>query len=113
MEHGEYPERLADLTPEILKAIPPDLFAGKPLKYERRDEGYLLYSVGRNEQDDNATSLDYVTDEDPWGLINGEWANPQQREQFAAEQWEKPNSSHQESDDLIIRLPLPKMEWKN
>ncbi|WP_145056794.1 hypothetical protein [Adhaeretor mobilis] len=113
LEQGEYPERLADLTPDILEVIPPDLFAGKPLKYERRDEGYLLYSVGRNETDDGGTHLENVMDEEPWRLINGEWANAEQAGEFAAEQWEKLDGTHEESDDMIIRLPLPEIEWKN
>lgn len=51
-EHGKYPAKLADLAPGVLKAIPDDLFTGKPLVYKPADTGYLLYSVGANGQDD-------------------------------------------------------------
>jgi len=51
-QHGSYPESLKQLAPEMLKQIPADLFAGKPLNYRRTPDGYLLYSIGPNEQDD-------------------------------------------------------------
>ena len=45
---GRYPERLAELP------VPPtpDLFTGKPFIYRRKDDGFLLYSVGTNFKDD-------------------------------------------------------------
>jgi hypothetical protein len=49
---GTYPEHLSDLKPAYLKQIPPDIFTGTPLLYQRTDEGYLLYSVGPNRKDD-------------------------------------------------------------
>lgn len=51
-EHGTYPSALADLAPGVLKAVPDDLFAGKPLVYQPADGGYLLSSVGVNGKDD-------------------------------------------------------------
>ncbi len=51
-EKGEYPAALADLAPGYLKAVPEDLFVGKPLVYRRTADGYLLYSVGPNMTDD-------------------------------------------------------------
>lgn len=51
-EHGKYPAKLDDLAPGILKAVPDDLFSGKPLVYKPAEKGYLLYSVGANGQDD-------------------------------------------------------------
>ena len=55
-DHGSYPEKLEDLAPKYLPQIPQDLFAGKPLTYRRTEDGYLLYSVGINEKDDNGRS---------------------------------------------------------
>jgi hypothetical protein len=41
------------LTPRWLKQVPHDVTTGKPLHYERTDDGqFLLYSVGWNESDD-------------------------------------------------------------
>lgn len=51
---GQFPESLAALTPRLLKQVPHDVTTGKPLHYERTDDGqFLLYSVGWNESDDN------------------------------------------------------------
>jgi hypothetical protein len=55
-EKGEFPKALAELAPTYLKAVPEDLFVGKPLHYKRTDEGYLLYSVGPDMVDDGGES---------------------------------------------------------
>jgi hypothetical protein len=57
-EHGHYPKELDALAPKYLAKIPPDLFSGKPLIYRPSDNGYLLYSVGVNGQDDQGRSYD-------------------------------------------------------
>jgi RNA polymerase sigma-70 factor (ECF subfamily) len=51
-EHGAYPESLAALTPEFMAEVPLDEFDGKPLRYRREGEGFILYSVGTNLVDD-------------------------------------------------------------
>ena len=51
-EKGKFPEKLADLSPAYIKAVPSDEFTGLPLKYSRTEAGYLLYSVGPNRIDD-------------------------------------------------------------
>ena len=51
-DHGSYPEKLDDLAPKYLPAIPDDLFSGKALIYRPDEKGYLLYSVGVNGKDD-------------------------------------------------------------
>jgi hypothetical protein len=51
-DHARYPDKLNELFPRYLAAIPKDRFSGGPLRYERRGEGYLLYSIGKNEIDD-------------------------------------------------------------
>jgi len=50
--HGRYPETLNQLSPEFLKQVPDDLFAGNPLNYRRTEDGYLLYSIGTNAEDE-------------------------------------------------------------
>ncbi len=52
LANGTYPQKLADLAPKYLAAIPDDLFTGKPLVYKPAKDGYLLYSVGANGRDD-------------------------------------------------------------
>jgi len=55
---GRYPARLQELMPKYLPAVPDDLFANKPLIYKPSEEGYLLYSVGVNEIDDEGRGRD-------------------------------------------------------
>ncbi len=50
--HGRYPEALADLTPDILEAVPIDDYAGEPLRYAIQDHSYLKYSTGHVAGDD-------------------------------------------------------------
>lgn len=57
-QHGSYPETLDALSPGILKAIPRDWFADGPFVYKREGDGYVLYSVGENAQDDGGKTSD-------------------------------------------------------
>jgi hypothetical protein len=46
-KHGAYPQALAALAPEFIKAVPADFMDGQPLRHRLNDGGhYLLYSVG-------------------------------------------------------------------
>ncbi len=53
-EHGQYPEKLEELVPDFLSAVPEDTHAPPktPLRYRRDAEGALIYSVGENGLDD-------------------------------------------------------------
>jgi hypothetical protein len=51
-EEGEFPDRLEALVPGVLKAVPMDVWSGRPLVYRRTKDGYVLYSVGENLTDD-------------------------------------------------------------
>lgn len=51
-EHGEYPDSLDALAPELLGQVPLDPFTGGPLTYARDGEGFFVYSVGLNGVDD-------------------------------------------------------------
>ncbi len=54
--HGnEPPETLEALVPEYLETVPADPFDGAPLRYRRLPEGYVVYSIGLNLQDDGGT----------------------------------------------------------
>jgi len=52
-DNGKYPKTLNELAPKYLTKIPNDLFTEKPLTYQPNESGYLLYSFGQNEKDDN------------------------------------------------------------
>jgi hypothetical protein len=56
-ERGMYPPKLDALVPDYLATIPQDLFSGKALIYRPAGNGYLLYSVGANEIDDQGRSF--------------------------------------------------------
>ncbi len=91
-DHGsdgdEYPERLDDLVPRYLPAVPIDPFSDKPLIYERREHGYLLASVGQN------CVYDGGTDAEGW-IVNGEWQDEQGKGSY-------------DTSDLVVRMPVPK-----
>jgi ABC-type transport system involved in multi-copper enzyme maturation permease subunit len=50
--HGEWPARLDQLTPDLLENVPADPFTGEPLRLRRLEDGIVIYSVGRDGQDD-------------------------------------------------------------
>jgi hypothetical protein len=62
-DHSRYPQKLDELTPKYLRAIPDDIFSGKALIYRPSEKGYLLYSVGPNGKDDGGRSYD----DEPFG----------------------------------------------
>ena len=45
---GKFPGKLADLVPKFLDAVPKDPFDGNPLRYRRREKGYVVYSIGED-----------------------------------------------------------------
>jgi len=52
LRHGLLPVSLTVLVPDDLPEVPTDPFDGKPLKYRRLDQGYVVYSVGPDGRDD-------------------------------------------------------------
>jgi hypothetical protein len=57
LAHGEFPESLDLLAPQLLAQVPRDVFGGKPLHYRRTDDGqFVLYSIGSNEKDDGGVT---------------------------------------------------------
>jgi type II secretory pathway pseudopilin PulG len=45
-QHGRFPEKLDDVVPEFIAAVPPDPFDGKPLRLRQTDRGATVYSIG-------------------------------------------------------------------
>ena len=62
-QHGRYPARLGELVPVFITKVPTDIYAEKPVRYIQQGDGFSLYSVGRNRQDDGGRSQD----QDPAG----------------------------------------------
>jgi hypothetical protein len=53
LANGRLPETLPALVPKFLERVPNDVIDGKPLRYRlNADGGYLLYSIGWNQIDD-------------------------------------------------------------
>jgi len=52
IQRGHFPEKIADLVPEILKKEPIDPFTGQPLIYRLKNNTFIIYSVGSNKKDD-------------------------------------------------------------
>lgn len=83
-----FPQRLDDLVPGHLDAVPADPFTDGPLSYARRGDGYLLYSRGRNLADDGGSDI--------FGWIeHGEWRHGAAPASTA-------------DDDIVVRMPMPK-----
>jgi hypothetical protein len=58
--HGDWPRELGQLTPDLLAAVPPDPFDGRPLRFRRLDDGVVIYSVNQDGEDDGG-----VLDDNP------------------------------------------------
>jgi hypothetical protein len=81
-----YPERLDDLVPRYLPAVPIDPFTDTPLIYERRGDGYLLASVGQNGVYDGGDDMS-------GDIVGGKWQ----------EQTRMPR----EKSALVVCMPVP------
>lgn len=51
-EKGEYPNSLNILTPGYLPELPKDPFTGRDYIYRREADGFIVYSIGKNEKDE-------------------------------------------------------------
>ncbi|HSY19770.1 MAG TPA: hypothetical protein VK815_15610 [Candidatus Acidoferrales bacterium] len=49
--NGSLPSNLNELVPQFLPAVPIDPFDGQPLRFRLLEKGYLIYSVGKDGQD--------------------------------------------------------------
>lgn len=70
-QQGEFPEKLSQLVPDILKKELLDPFTGEPFIYRRQDSGFIVYSLGSNEKDDEGRGTWAITkivmeEDDDW-----------------------------------------------
>lgn len=75
---GVHPERLEQLVPEYLAALPTDRFTGEPLRYRLVNGSPLFYSVGVNRVDDGGRRYTFHAERMP--LAFTEWKS---REELA------------------------------
>ena len=81
---GAWPESLDMLVPDLLPAVPPDRFDGRPLRYRLVDGRPLVYSIGADRDDDGGRpplddrgrfvpKLAARVVEDPAKAVDGDW----------------------------------------
>ena len=58
-ERDEFPGELNELVPHYCKALPIDPFTNEPMIYKKRKEHFLLYSVGRDREDNGGIVVAY------------------------------------------------------
>jgi hypothetical protein len=78
LAHSAYPESLDVLAPQFIQKLPYDVIGGRPLKYRRTNDSFVLYSIGWNEKDDGgviAFNKSNPSDETPLMADpdNGDW----------------------------------------
>jgi hypothetical protein len=56
--NGEIPTDLNELIPTYMPSLPRDPFDGEPLRFKRRDSGYVVYSIGSDLRDDGGAEAD-------------------------------------------------------
>ena len=52
------PESLDELVPKYIEAVPLDPFDGKPLRFKKRDKGYVVYSIDEDGTDHGGAGYD-------------------------------------------------------
>jgi hypothetical protein len=52
-KHGYYPDKIVALSPEVIPELSLDPFTGKDYIYRKEGRGFIVYSIGPNEHDDN------------------------------------------------------------
>lgn len=60
LAHGELPESLDDLVPEFLDQVPKDPFGDGPVKYKLLESGFMVYSIGIDEEDDGGKEPGWI-----------------------------------------------------
>ena len=67
--HGAaLPATLQELVPAYLNKIVTDPYDGEPLRFKKRDSGYVIYSLGRNEKDDGGKERNSKKPNDPYDI---------------------------------------------
>ncbi len=64
LDNERLPEKLSELVPAYIEEVPADPFDGKPVRYKRLKTGYVLYSLGRDQDDDSGEEGEYDADSD-------------------------------------------------
>jgi hypothetical protein len=98
-EHGAYPDKLDDLVPSVLAALPVDLYNAEPFIYKRDGDGYLLYSLGGNGTDEGGSN-------ERLRLLYGIPIDELNKAEDPTNNAVVPNGA----DDMPIRVPRPEFK---
>jgi hypothetical protein len=60
-EHGRFPDALTELSPGVIPLVPVDPYDDQPLRLEKNDRGWILYSVGPDTTDNHGQPFDWNT----------------------------------------------------
>ena len=66
LQHDRLPARLDDLIPAYLDALPIDPFNNQPIRYKRGDNGFTVYTVGHDLEDDGGFENEEDRGEGDW-----------------------------------------------
>ena len=55
LANGALPDKLSQLVPDYLDAVPEDPFDGNELRYKKHGSGFVIYSIGEDLSDDGGT----------------------------------------------------------
>jgi hypothetical protein len=80
---GKFPESVEALVPDVLAEMPLDPYADGPFRYERRDNGYVLYSASAVEVDATEPPEDVALDQSDLVISMPRASNQQTTEQQA------------------------------
>ncbi len=72
LEKGRFPDKLEDLVPIYLEAVPFDPFNGKPMRYRVDPDGLIVYSIGEDKRDDGGKvqlRVPRKTTPSDWGFV--------------------------------------------
>jgi hypothetical protein len=58
VQYGSYPDTLEMLAPGASEPLPLDPFSGEAYRYRREGEGFVLYSVGPDRDDDGGMKVE-------------------------------------------------------
>lgn len=99
---GVFPQRLEELVPTFLPALPTDRFTGQPLHYEIRSGVPRLWAVGTDLDDDGGVQMTYPPGSDKPHLPTGRWLPREEVERLKRE-------GH--VGDPSVHAPLPDADW--
>ncbi|KKM88504.1 hypothetical protein LCGC14_1258070 [marine sediment metagenome] len=71
IEHGKWPEKLADVG----ESLPMDPFTGEPMRYEPTADGRLIYSIGMDLEDDGGKDDRDISDDVTFRLFDPDRRN--------------------------------------